>query len=73
MVFNISWQAIGSINLELEQLFDQRENGTIVYFLRGNQLAGVLVWNVVVDLDDVRSLIANPPADGKLVGLLKEK
>lgn len=73
MVFNISWQAIGSINLELEQLFDQRENGTIVYFLRGNQLAGVLVWNVVVDLDDVRNLIANPPADGKLVGLLKEK
>ncbi|MDF8371950.1 NAD(P)/FAD-dependent oxidoreductase, partial [Weissella paramesenteroides] len=52
---------------------DQRENGTIVYFLRGNQLAGVLVWNVVVDLDDVRNLIANPPADGKLVGLLKEK
>ncbi|MDF8367869.1 FAD-dependent oxidoreductase [Weissella paramesenteroides] len=73
MVFNISWQAIGSINLELEQLFDQREDGTIVYFLRGNQLAGVLVWNVVVDLDDVRNLIANPPADGKLVGLLKEK
>lgn len=73
MVFNISWQAIGSINLELEQLFDQRENGTIVYFLRGNQLAGVLVWNVVVDLDDVRNLIANPPVDGKLVGLLKEK
>lgn len=73
MVFNISWQAIGSINLELEQLFDQRENGTIIYFLRGNQLAGVLVWNVVVDLDDVRNLIANPPADGKLVGLLKEK
>lgn len=73
MVFNISWQAIGSINLELEQLFDQRENGTIIYFLRGNQLAGVLVWNVVVDLDDVRNLIANPPVDGKLVGLLKEK
>lgn len=73
MIFDISWQAVGSINPELQQVFDKRDNGTIVYFLKDNKLAGVLVWNVVVDLDDVRDLIANPPANEQLVGSIKEK
>lgn len=73
IIFDISWQAIGSINLNLKQVFDKRENGTIVYFLDGDKLAGVLVWNVVVDLDDVRALLADPPASHELVGSIKEK
>jgi len=73
-IFNISWQAIGTMDPTLPQIFDKRENGTIVYFLKDDQLVGVLVWNVNVDLDDVRNLLANPPADNdQLLGSIKEK
>jgi NADPH-dependent 2,4-dienoyl-CoA reductase/sulfur reductase-like enzyme len=74
MIFDISWQAVGTINPELQTVFDDRDNGTIVYFLDDEQLVGVLIWNVKVDLDDVRDLLANPPADNKtLVGSIKEQ
>ncbi|EQM52890.1 FAD-dependent pyridine nucleotide-disulfide oxidoreductase, partial [Lactiplantibacillus plantarum EGD-AQ4] len=74
MIFDISWQAVGTINPELQTVFDDRENGTIVYFLDDEQLVGVLIWNVKVDLDDVRNLLANPPADNEtLVGSIKEQ
>ncbi|GAA3016728.1 NAD(P)/FAD-dependent oxidoreductase [Tetragenococcus solitarius] len=72
-IFSISWQAIGSIHPSLPQIFDKREEGTIVYFLKDQQLVGVLVWNVNVNLDDVRNLLANPPANtDELVGSIKE-
>lgn len=74
MIFDISWQAVGTINPELQTVFDDRDNGTIVYFLDDEQLVGVLIWNVKVDLDDVRDLLANSPADNKtLVGSIKEQ
>ena len=73
MIFDISWQAVGNINPSLTQVFDNRASGTIVYFLDNDKLAGVLVWNVTVDLDDVRQLLANPPANDALVGSLAEK
>lgn len=73
-IFSISWQAIGTLDPSLPQVFDKRTDGTIVYFLREDQLVGVLVWNVSVDLDDVRDLLANPPANkDDLVGSIKEK
>ncbi|MBP5809555.1 NAD(P)/FAD-dependent oxidoreductase [Lactiplantibacillus argentoratensis] len=74
MIFDISWQAVGIINPELQTVFDDRDNGTIVYFLDDEQLVGVLIWNVKVDLDDVRDLLANPPADNEtLVGSIEEQ
>lgn len=73
MIFDISWQAIGNIDLSLKKIFDKRNSGTIVYFLNDEKLAGVLVWNVPVDLDDVRKLLADPPADNdELIGSIKE-
>ncbi|MDN6639832.1 MAG: FAD-dependent oxidoreductase [Tetragenococcus sp.] len=72
-IFSIAWQAIGTLDPSLPQVFDKRENGTIVYFLKENRLAGVLIWNVTVDLDDVRNLLENPPAKDDLVGSIKEK
>lgn len=72
-IFSISWQAIGTLDPNLEQVFDTRDNGTIVYFLKEDRLAGVLLWNVSVDLDDVRNLLANPPANKEaLIGSIKE-
>lgn len=73
MIFDISWQAIGNIDPELQTIFDKRAHGTIVYFIDENKLAGVLIWNVKVDLDDVRDLSANPPATNDLVGALQEQ
>ena len=73
MIFDISWQAIGNIDPELQTIFDKRAHGTIVYFIDENKLAGVLIWNVKVDLDDVRDLLANPPATNDLVGALQEQ
>jgi len=74
MIFDISWQAIGDINPEHHQIVDQRQRGKIVYFLDEDKLVGVLIWNVSVDLDDVRALIANPPANNdELIGMLTEK
>ena len=74
MIFDISWQAIGNINPNLHQLVDQRQRGKIVYFFDEGQLVGVLIWNVSVDLDDVRALIAHSPINkDDLIGALKEK
>lgn len=73
-IFSIAWQAVGTLDPSLEQLFDRREDGNIVYQLKEDKLVGVLLWNVSVDLDDVRQLLKNPPADvSQLVGSLKEQ
>ena len=58
---------------ELETLFDEREDGKIVFFIEEGVLKGVLFWNVEVNLDDVRELLDNPPAKEDLVGKLEEQ
>lgn len=74
MLHNLSWQAVGTIDPKLDTLFDNRENGTIVFYLEGEILKGVLLWNVKVDLNDVRELLANQPINNEnLIGLLKEE
>ena len=72
-IYDLSWEAIGTLDPELETLFDKREDGNIVFFLDEEELKGVLLWNVEVDLDDVRMLLDNPPAKDELVGLLEEQ
>lgn len=72
-IFSIAWQAIGTLDPTLPQVFDKRADGTIVYFLKEDRLVGVLIWNVKVDLDDVRNLLANPTVKDDLVGSIKEK
>lgn len=74
MLHNLSWQAVGTIDPKLDTLFDNRENGSIVFYLEGEILKGVLLWNVKVDLNDVRELLANQPINNEnLIGLLKEE
>lgn len=72
-IYDLSWEAIGTLDPELDTLFDKREDGNIVFFLDEEELKGVLLWNVEVDLDDVRMLLDNPPAKDELVGLLEEQ
>ena len=72
-ISDLSWEAIGTMDPELETLFDEREDGKIVFFIEEGVLKGVLLWNVEVDLDDVRELLDNPPVKEDLVGKLKEQ
>ena len=73
MIFDISWQAIGNIDPKLQLIFDRRTHGSLVYFIDAGKLVGVLVWNVKVNLDDVRALLANAPATDDLVGSIREQ
>jgi NADPH-dependent 2,4-dienoyl-CoA reductase/sulfur reductase-like enzyme len=74
MIYDLNWEAIGTLDPSLDTLFDKREDGSIVFYLDNDELAGVLVWNVEVDLDDVREVLDNPPADNNdLIGLIKEQ
>lgn len=57
MLYNLNWQAIGTLNPSMDTLFDHRENGDIVFYLDENILKGILLWNIKVDLDDVRALL----------------
>ena len=73
-VFSISWKAIGKMDPSLEQVIDDVGTGKVVYFVDDQKLVGVLLWNVAIDLDDVRALLKNPPTSSKdLKGALLEK
>lgn len=72
-VFSIAWKAIGKLDPELETIFDERKNGKIVFYLEEDKVVGVLTWNVEVDLDDIRAVLADSPSDKEsLVGLIEE-
>lgn len=74
IIDDLSWEAIGKIKVSYDKMFDHRESGDIVFYLDEDELKGVLLWNVEVDLDDVREVLANPPANKEdLIGLLEEK
>lgn len=74
MLYSLNWEAVGTLDPSLDTLFDHREDGEIVFYLDEDKLKGILLWNVEVDLDDVRELIDQPPANKEdLIGALKEQ
>lgn len=74
LIYDLSWEAIGTLDPSLETLFDTRKDGHIVFYLDEGELVGVLLWDVEVDHDDVRDLLDNPPANNEdLIGALEEK
>lgn len=74
VVFDISWKAIGTLDSELDTLIDKVGDGKVVYYLKANKPVSILLWNVEVDLDDVRNILSNPPADPTaLKGAIQEK
>lgn len=74
MLYSLNWKAVGTLDPTLDIMIDERDEGNIVFYLDGDQLKGVLVWNVEVDLDDVRDILDNPPADKEdLMGAIPEK
>lgn len=67
MIFDISWKAIGTLDLSLDLLIDEVDGGKVVYYLKDDKPVGILTWNVEPDLDKVRELIDNPPASSELL------
>ncbi|MFC6464234.1 NAD(P)/FAD-dependent oxidoreductase [Marinilactibacillus sp. GCM10026970] len=67
MIFDISWKAIGTLDLSLDLLIDEVDGGKVVYYLKEDKPVGILTWNVEPDLDKVRELIDNPPASSELL------
>ncbi|HLS62100.1 MAG TPA: FAD/NAD(P)-binding oxidoreductase [Ruania sp.] len=73
-VFDISYQAVGTLDPSaqtIEDWVEPMEQGT-VYYLRGDQLIGVLLWNIENRLDDARVLLAGDRYDrAELVGAIR--
>lgn len=60
-VLGISWQAIGQTKASLETLMQKLPKGKIIYYFQNDHLSGVLLWNITLDLDFVRSLLQKAP------------
>lgn len=74
VVFDISWKAIGTLDPELDTLIDEVDGGKVIYYLKDDKPVGILLWNVEADLDEVRSILSDPPTDSSaLKGALREK
>lgn len=74
VVFDISWDAIGAMDSRLDTLIDKVGDGKVIYYLKDNKPVGILVWNILADLDNVRRVLKNPPSNpDDLRGAVQEK
>lgn len=73
-VFDISYEAIGTLDGSLESVIDQVGDGKLVYYLKDNKPVGILIWNTSVSLKEAKNVLSNPPENPEdLKGLIKEK
>jgi len=64
VIFDISWQAVGTTNASLTTMVDEQNGGKVVYYLDNQDTpVGVLLWNVDVSVDEARNVLSNPPFD----------
>lgn len=71
-MFDIAWEAIGTLDPELELLIDEVDGGKVVYYLQEDQPVGILTWNIKADHDDIRQVLKNPPKHAsELKGLIQ--
>ncbi len=73
-VFDLSWKAIGTLDPELAVFIDHVDDGKVAYYLKEDKPVGIVTWNVEPDLDKVRDVLKNPPADTHaLRGLIRKQ
>jgi len=73
VVFDISWEAVGTMDSSLDTIVDNQGNGKVVYYLKQDTPVGVLLWNVDVSLDEARNVLSNPPFNPEdLKGMIQE-
>jgi 3-phenylpropionate/trans-cinnamate dioxygenase ferredoxin reductase component len=61
-LFQLGYEAVGDVDSRLETVADWKEpyHEGVVYYLRDDRVAGVLLWNVWERVDAARALIAEP-------------
>ena len=60
-LFDLGYEAVGEVDSRLETFADWKEpfREGVIYYLRNNQVRGVLLWNVWGKVDAARQLIAD--------------
>lgn len=61
-LFDDGYEAVGTLDASLETVTNHGDEGRIVYYLDGDQVVGVLLWNEWDKTDDARDAIANADA-----------
>jgi NADPH-dependent 2,4-dienoyl-CoA reductase/sulfur reductase-like enzyme len=61
-LFELGYEAVGRLNSTLEIVEDWKEefHEGVVYYLENGRVVGVLLWNTWGQLDNARTLIAEP-------------
>ncbi|MBR9978609.1 MAG: FAD-dependent oxidoreductase [Bacteroidetes bacterium] len=61
-LFDLGYEAVGQLDAQLATMIDWKEpyRQGIVYYLDGDRVRGVLLWNVWEKVDAARALIAHP-------------
>jgi len=73
-VFDISFEAIGTLDGSLDTVIDPVGNGKLAYYIKDNKPVGLLIWNTSVSLKEAKNVLSNPPENPEdLKGLVKEK
>jgi 3-phenylpropionate/trans-cinnamate dioxygenase ferredoxin reductase subunit len=74
-LFEHGYEAVGELNSQLETVFDWQEpfQKGVVYYLAGERLRGVLLWNFWKQVDHARALMMEkgPFKAEDLIGRIK--
>jgi NADPH-dependent 2,4-dienoyl-CoA reductase/sulfur reductase-like enzyme len=72
-VFDLGYQAVGTLDSSLETFVDEVEGGAVVYYLTGTEVVGVLLWNLDDGVDEAKELLARhtrPTDPAELAGTI---
>ena len=61
-LFDIGYEAVGELSSKIETFIDWQEpfEKGVIYYLKGDRVRGVLLWNVWDQVEQARALIAEP-------------
>lgn len=57
-VFDLGYQAVGTLDSSLETFVDEVEGGAVAYYLSSTEVVGVLLWNLDDGVEEAKQLLA---------------
>lgn len=69
-VFDIGYEAVGTLDAGLETVVDPQDDGYVVYYLDDDEVVGVLLWGVWDATDQAREVIASGERPESFTGLI---